>query len=52
LGWLTFLSPALANRLAPYNLIPGVIGETLLTLWLIVRGVDVERWNAQASVTS
>jgi len=40
-GWLTFLSPVLASRLAPYNLAPGVIGETLLTLWLIVRGVDV-----------
>jgi len=39
-GWLTFLSPALANQLSPYNFAPGMIGEGALTLWLIVRGVE------------
>jgi len=49
LGWLTFLSPSLANSLSPYNLAPGILGEGALTLWLLVMGVNVERWNQQAS---
>lgn len=40
-GWLTFLSPSLAHTLAPYNLAPGLIGEGVLTLWLLVRGVNL-----------
>ena len=48
LGWLTFASPALANRLSPSNMFPGVIGETALTLWLLVLGVNVQRWNERA----
>jgi hypothetical protein len=48
LGWLTFLSTPLANTLAPWNLAPGMIGEGLLTLWLLVFGVNVQRWKEQA----
>jgi hypothetical protein len=47
LGWLTFLSPSLAKSLSPYNMLPGVLGELSLTLWLLVKGVNVERWNEQ-----
>jgi len=36
LGWLTFLSPPLADYLSPYNLAPGILGEGALTLWLLV----------------
>lgn len=50
LGWLTFLSPPLANNLSPYNLAPGILGEASLTLWLLVVGVNVQRWKEQASV--
>jgi hypothetical protein len=39
LGWLTFLSHDLANRLSPYHYIMGGIGEGLFTLWLLVFGV-------------
>ena len=49
LGWLTFLWPPLANSLAPFNMMPGAIGELSLTLWLLVKGVNVQRWNEQAS---
>jgi hypothetical protein len=49
LGWLTFLSPQLANYLSPYNLVPGILGEGSLTLWLLVIGVNVQRWREQAS---
>jgi hypothetical protein len=41
LGWLTFLSQQLAKDLYPYNLMPGIIGEGALTLWLLVRGTLV-----------
>ena len=48
-GWLTFLSPPLANYLSPYNFIPGLIGEGALTLWLLAKGVNEQRWKEQAS---
>ncbi len=49
LGWLTFLYPPLANQLYPYNMFPGMIGEGALTVWLLVKGVDEQRWKEQAS---
>ncbi|MBI1876142.1 MAG: DUF4386 domain-containing protein [Acidobacteria bacterium] len=48
LGWLTFLSPALAKYLSPYNFAPGMIGEGALTVWLLVKGVNEPRWQEQA----
>lgn len=47
-SWLTFLVPPVANFLAPYNMAPGAIGEISLTLWLIVKGVDVRQWKRKA----
>jgi len=47
-GWLTFASSQLARRLAPYNMLPGVLAETVLTLWLLIFGVKTMRWNEQA----
>jgi hypothetical protein len=52
LNWLTFLSPRLAERLSPYNLIPGLIGEGALTIWLLIFGLNPDRWNQQASAAS
>jgi hypothetical protein len=49
LGWLTFLSSSLADRLSPYNMAAGVLGEGLVMLWLLVTGVNVQRWKTQAS---
>jgi hypothetical protein len=49
LGWLTFLSPALANYLSPYILVLGFLAELSLMLWLLVMGVNVQRWKEQAS---
>ena len=49
LGWLTFLSPALAKQLSPYNMFPGILGEGALTVWLLVRGVDAQCWKEQAA---
>jgi len=49
LGWLTFLSPSLARQLSPYNLAPGMIGEGVLTVWLLTAGVNEQRWREQAA---
>jgi hypothetical protein len=49
LSWLTFLSPPLAKHLSPYILAPGLLGEGTLILWLLVIGVNVQRWKEQAS---
>jgi hypothetical protein len=47
LAWLTFLTP-LGKDLAPFTMAPGALGELVLTVWLLVKGVDVERWEEQA----
>ena len=49
LGWLIFLSPPLANYLRPYILLLGVLAELALMLWLLVMGVNVQRWQQQAN---
>lgn len=49
LSWLTFFSTALTSQLYPYNLAPGIIGEGVLTLWLLVIGLNEQRWKEQAS---
>lgn len=51
LGWLTFLSQSLSNRLSPYVMVSGLIGEGALTVWLLVVGVNVTRWKEQATVS-
>jgi hypothetical protein len=48
LGWLIFLSP-LANQLSTYLKVLGFLAEMSLMLWLIVKGVNAQRWNEQAS---
>jgi amidase len=46
LGYLTFLWPPLGNRLfIPYILVPALLGEGSLTLWLMLMGVKAERWT-------
>jgi uncharacterized protein DUF4386 len=47
-GWLTFLSPDAANYLSPFNLAPGILGEGALTVWLLAKGVDAQKWHEQA----
>ncbi len=48
IGWLTFLWPPFARLLAPYNMLPGALGELVLSLWLLVKGVHETRWLKQA----
>ena len=46
LGWLTYLWPPLAATMEPYNLLPGLIGEGALALWLMVKGTGVTANNS------
>lgn len=48
-GWLLFLWPPLANSLLTYLEILGILGELPLMLWLLVIGVNAQRWQDQAS---
>jgi hypothetical protein len=49
LGWLAFLSPHLAHSLSLCIEGLGIFAEASLMLWLIVMGVNVQRWNELAS---
>jgi hypothetical protein len=49
LGWLTYLSNRLVTYLSPYNLVCGLLGDVSVFLWLLVMGVNVQRWKVQAS---
>ena len=52
LCWLTFLWPPLAHYLSPYNQGLAAIGELSLMFWLIVMGVNDQRWKEQAVATA
>ena len=43
LSRLTFLSASAAHRLEPYNLVPGLIGEGALTVWLLLKGSNEQQ---------
>jgi len=55
LGFLTFslaafLAPAVATRMYPYiPFVTALVGEGALFLWLIIKGVNAERWREQAA---
>jgi hypothetical protein len=44
--WLTFLSPPLADRCSAYLPI-GALGMVALTLWMLLKGVHLQRWLEQ-----
>jgi len=45
LCWLTMVSPSLASYLSPYNLASALLVQGFVFLWLLVMGVDVQRWK-------
>jgi Domain of unknown function (DUF4386) len=51
IGWLTFLAPPVSTALLTYLEVLGVLGEVPLMVWLLVMGVDSQRWNEKAAAT-
>jgi hypothetical protein len=45
-----FLAPPFATKYV-YFILLGAVGELLLTLWLLAKGVDEEKWLAQAAAS-
>jgi hypothetical protein len=48
-SFASFLSPATAAHLLPFIIPAALLGEGSLTLWLLVKGINVQRWKEQAS---
>ena len=46
----SFLQPLIAMRIFPYVMLPAGAAELLLSLWLIVVGVNTAKWREQAAV--
>jgi Domain of unknown function (DUF4386) len=51
LGWLTFLYPPLGYRLFNYLAAFGLLGALAIILWLLIAGVNDQRWRALAAAT-
>jgi len=49
LSYVLFLSPPLVRSLQPYILVFPGVGQISLPLWLLVFGVNEQRWKEQAS---
>jgi hypothetical protein len=48
-GWLAFLAPPLAAHAYPYIVAVGLLAAAAQIMWLLVFGVDDQRWKEQAS---
>jgi hypothetical protein len=49
-SFANFLSLPFKAYLLPFVAAGGLLGEGSLTVWLLVKGVNVQRWNEQASL--
>jgi hypothetical protein len=47
-----FFAPAFADHILPAVLLPAFIGESSLCLWLLVKGVDLNKWHARRASIS
>jgi hypothetical protein len=48
-SFVLILAPTFANRIFPAVLVPAFVGEASLCLWLLVKGVNAEKWEEKAS---
>ncbi|MFY9584231.1 MAG: DUF4386 domain-containing protein [Candidatus Acidiferrales bacterium] len=47
-SFVLILAPTFANQIFPAVLVPAFVGEASLCLWLLVKGVNVEKWEEKA----
>ncbi|MDB5124960.1 MAG: hypothetical protein JWP94_3089 [Mucilaginibacter sp.] len=45
-SFAVIIAPAFADRMFPFILLPPFIAELSLCLWLLVKGVNMAKWNA------
>src|SRR5207237_1229901 len=51
LGWLCFIYTPLAYKVLPFILLLGLLGTVLYVFWLLVFGVNEERWKEMAEAS-
>ncbi len=51
-GFAIFISPGFAGNLVPYVQLPSLLGEGSFCLWLLIAGVNVQRWKENASTAA
>jgi len=47
-SFATFIAPAVGARVSPFVIPIALLGEGSITLWLLIKGVNVEKWKQQA----
>jgi hypothetical protein len=47
--WAALFAPTLADALLPGVLLPPLIGEASVALWLLIKGVHLAHWQAQVT---
>jgi hypothetical protein len=52
ISFAKFVAPAVGARLAPLVIPIALLGEGALTLWLLFKGVDVEKWRRYPARTA
>lgn len=52
LGWMAFLYPPLGLQLFPFIVAVGLLGAMATIGWLLMVGVDEQRWREQAAMTA
>jgi hypothetical protein len=52
LCWLTFLYPPLGSRVFAFAAPVGLLSVVVMILWLLIRGVDEDKWQSRAATAS
>jgi len=52
LCWLTFLYPPLGSRVFMVAALGSLLSVVLMILWLLIRGVDEDKWRSRAAAAS
>jgi hypothetical protein len=51
-SYLTYLWPPFAHSLQPFSMLPVMLGELGLTIWLLTAGVNADRWSEVAGAAA